>query len=321
MGRTRLAGLLLAPVLLGGGCSDPEPGAAAPTPTPATTTGAEAGLAAELRQSSLDVARGQMQVWVENRTGAALLPTSVRYVDDRLPGPLVGERLREVPDGARFGFVLALPQRPGCGPAASRRGRQEVRVRADGGRWSAPVDDETDVLGRHLAARCLERAVDRAVELRWLAVRHDGRRGSTATMVLEARPSGTPGHVVDLDSVSGTPLLGAAGAAHWSPGVRVASDGPVVRVRLEALAAEHPVVAEVRGRGAMMAIELCEPGTTTPDAARAAAASAYCHAHGVVTLTCGTWGNVFRFLPPLTISDELLEEAFDVVAQAFAATA
>ena len=221
MGRTRLAGLLLAPVLLGGGCSDPEPGAAAPTPTPATTTGAEAGLAAELRQSSLDVARGQMQVWVENRTGAALLPTSVRYVDDRLPGPLVGERLREVPDGARFGFVLALPQRPGCGPAASRRGRQEVRVRADGGRWSAPVDDETDVLGRHLAARCLERAVDRAVELRWLAVRHDGRRGSTATMVLEARPSGTPGHVVDLDSVSGTPLLGAAGAAHWSPGVRV----------------------------------------------------------------------------------------------------
>lgn len=241
MGRTRLAGLLLAPVLLGGGCSDPEPGAAAPTPTPATTTGAEVGLAAgltaELRQSSLDVARGQMQVWVENRTGAALLPTSVRYVDDRLPGPLVGERLREVPDGARFGFVLALPQRPGCGPAASQRGRQEVRVRADGGRWSAPVDDETDVLGRHLAARCLERAVDRAVELRWLAVRHDGRRGSTATMVLQARPSGTPGHVVDLDSVSGTPLLGAAGAAHWSPGVRVASDGPVVRVRLEARAA------------------------------------------------------------------------------------
>ena len=95
----------------------------------------------------------------------------------------------------------------------------------------------------------------------------------------------------------------------------------LVRRRLDMLAADHPVVAEVRGRGAMMAIELCEPGTTTPDAARAAAASAYCHAHGVVTLTCGTWGNVFRFLPPLTISDELLEEAFDVVAEAFAATA
>jgi 4-aminobutyrate aminotransferase/(S)-3-amino-2-methylpropionate transaminase len=71
----------------------------------------------------------------------------------------------------------------------------------------------------------------------------------------------------------------------------------------------------------MQAIELCAPGTTDPDAARAAAVSAYCHQAGVVTLTCGTWGNVFRFLPPLAISDPLLDEAFDVVAEAFAATA
>ncbi|MGZ4445885.1 MAG: 4-aminobutyrate--2-oxoglutarate transaminase [Nocardioides sp.] len=97
--------------------------------------------------------------------------------------------------------------------------------------------------------------------------------------------------------------------------------GALMTKRLTALAEEHPVVAEVRGRGAMMAIELCTPGGTTPDAARAAAVSAYCHRQGVVTLTCGTWGNVFRFLPPLSISDALLEEAFDVVAEAFAATA
>ncbi|MBF4160491.1 4-aminobutyrate--2-oxoglutarate transaminase [Nocardioides acrostichi] len=97
--------------------------------------------------------------------------------------------------------------------------------------------------------------------------------------------------------------------------------GELMRTRLEKIAAEHPVVAEVRGRGAMTAIELCEPGTTTPDPARAAAVSAHCHAQGVVTLTCGTWGNVFRFLPPLAISDTLLEEAFDVVAEAFAVTA
>ena len=49
--------------------------------------------------------------------------------------------------------------------------------------------------------------------------------------------------------------------------------------------------------------------------------SAYCHSQGVVTLTCGTWGNVFRFLPPLSISDDLLDEAFGVVADGFAATA
>ena len=69
-----------------------------------------------------------------------------------------------------------------------------------------------------------------------------------------------------------------------------------------------------------MAIELCAR-TTEPDAARAAAVNAACHRAGVVTLTCGTWGNVSRFLPPLSIGDDLLDEAFDVVAEAFAATA
>ncbi|NYD58116.1 hypothetical protein BKA08_002354 [Nocardioides marinisabuli] len=238
---TRLAGLLLlAPVLLGGGCSDPGPDAApspSSSPSSSPSTGPSTGLAAELRQSSLDVARGQMQVWVENGTGAPLLPTSVRYVDDRLGRPIAGERLREVPEGARFGFVLPLPPRPACGPRAQDRGVQQVQVRAAQGEWRAPVADETDVLGRHLAARCLERAVAEAVDLRWLPVRHDGRRGSTATMVLEARPTGEPGHRLVIDTVSGTPLLGAARAPHWSPGVLVRSDGAVVRLPLEAQAA------------------------------------------------------------------------------------
>ena len=97
--------------------------------------------------------------------------------------------------------------------------------------------------------------------------------------------------------------------------------GAIMTRRLDTLRAEHDVIADVRGRGAMMAIELCKPGTTDPDPARTSAISAYCHQHGVVTLTCGTWGNVFRFLPPLSIGDALLEEAFDVVAEAFAATA
>ncbi len=94
-----------------------------------------------------------------------------------------------------------------------------------------------------------------------------------------------------------------------------------IRRRLEAIAGDHPTIGDIRGRGAMMAIELVKPGTLEPDAARAGAVAAYCHQNGVVVLTCGTWGNVFRFLPPLSISDELLEEAFDVVAEAFTATA
>ncbi len=90
---------------------------------------------------------------------------------------------------------------------------------------------------------------------------------------------------------------------------RARAIGATMRERLEKLRAEHPIIADVRGRGAMMAIELCAPGSTEPDAARAAAVSAACHRAGVVTLTCGTWGNVFRFLPPLSIGDELLHEA------------
>jgi 4-aminobutyrate aminotransferase / (S)-3-amino-2-methylpropionate transaminase / 5-aminovalerate transaminase len=104
-------------------------------------------------------------------------------------------------------------------------------------------------------------------------------------------------------------------------GARARRIGAVMAERLADLRAKFDVIAEVRGRGAMMAIELCRPGTTEPDAARTAAVAAYCHRQGVVVLTCGTWGNVFRFLPPLSISDELLAEGLDVVAEAFAATA
>ncbi|MFN8194827.1 MAG: 4-aminobutyrate--2-oxoglutarate transaminase [Nocardioidaceae bacterium] len=94
-----------------------------------------------------------------------------------------------------------------------------------------------------------------------------------------------------------------------------------IRGRLEKIQASHPVIGDIRGRGAMMAIELTEPGTTKPDAARTAAVNKYCHSQGVVTLTCGTWGNVFRFLPALAMGDDILNEAFDVVADAFDATA
>ncbi|QIG42394.1 4-aminobutyrate--2-oxoglutarate transaminase [Nocardioides anomalus] len=102
---------------------------------------------------------------------------------------------------------------------------------------------------------------------------------------------------------------------------RARAIGERMTARLHALQEAHPVIGDVRGRGAMMAIELTTPGTLDPEPARTAAVSAYCHQNGVVTLTCGTWGNVFRFLPPLSISDALLDEAFDVVAEAFAATA
>jgi 4-aminobutyrate aminotransferase / (S)-3-amino-2-methylpropionate transaminase / 5-aminovalerate transaminase len=95
--------------------------------------------------------------------------------------------------------------------------------------------------------------------------------------------------------------------------------GDLMLSRLRALAAEHPQVGDVRGRGAMVAIEMVRPGTKEPDAAEAARVSAACHAAGVVTLTCGTFSNVLRLLPPLVMDEGLLNEALDVLSDAVAA--
>ena len=102
---------------------------------------------------------------------------------------------------------------------------------------------------------------------------------------------------------------------------RARSIGALLTERLTALQDKHACIGDVRGRGAMMAVEVVGADGLSPDAARAGAVSAYCHSQGVVTLTCGTYGNVLRFLPPLVIPDPLLTEAFDVVAAAFDATA
>lgn len=83
--------------------------------------------------------------------------------------------------------------------------------------------------------------------------------------------------------------------------------------RLRALQASDPRVGDVRGRGAMIAIELVTAATSEPDAALAARVAAAAHAEGVIVLTCGTYGNVLRFLPPLSIPDHLLAEGLDVL--------
>jgi 4-aminobutyrate aminotransferase / (S)-3-amino-2-methylpropionate transaminase / 5-aminovalerate transaminase len=94
--------------------------------------------------------------------------------------------------------------------------------------------------------------------------------------------------------------------------------GTVMLDRLRDLASQHPQIGDVRGRGAMVAIELVTPGTTDPDPVEAARISAACHQQGVLTLTCGTFGNVLRFLPPLVIGEDLLHEGLDVIAAAVA---
>jgi 4-aminobutyrate aminotransferase/(S)-3-amino-2-methylpropionate transaminase len=95
--------------------------------------------------------------------------------------------------------------------------------------------------------------------------------------------------------------------------------GALLTDRLRALQAADARVGDVRGHGAMIAAEFIDPVTGEPDAALTAAVAKACIAEGVIVLTCGTYGNVIRFLPPLSIPDDLLHEGLDVVAAALAA--
>jgi 4-aminobutyrate aminotransferase/(S)-3-amino-2-methylpropionate transaminase len=91
--------------------------------------------------------------------------------------------------------------------------------------------------------------------------------------------------------------------------------------RLTTLAAQVPAIGEVRGRGAMIAVELVVPGSQEPNAELAGAVAKACHAEGVVVLTAGTYGNVLRFLPPLVMPEHLLDDALTVIEKAFLANA
>jgi 4-aminobutyrate aminotransferase/(S)-3-amino-2-methylpropionate transaminase len=89
--------------------------------------------------------------------------------------------------------------------------------------------------------------------------------------------------------------------------------------RLGELVAQFPQIGEVRGRGAMMAIELVRAdGSKTPDPVLTKAVLAGCARRGLVALGCGTYGNVIRMLPPLVIEFGLLAEAMDILAESLA---
>ncbi|GAB7183104.1 4-aminobutyrate--2-oxoglutarate transaminase [Kitasatospora sp. Ki12] len=94
--------------------------------------------------------------------------------------------------------------------------------------------------------------------------------------------------------------------------------GEIMLGRLRALQEKFEVIGEVRGRGAMIAIELVKPGSKEPNPELTAAVAKACHAEGLVVLTAGTYGNVLRFLPPLVIPEHLLEEGLDIIEGAFA---
>ncbi len=98
--------------------------------------------------------------------------------------------------------------------------------------------------------------------------------------------------------------------------------GDQLRDGLRKLAAEHPVIADVRGPGLMVAMEFRDPDTGRPDAARTAAVIAHCRDESnLLLMNAGTWANIIRFMPPLVVNEEEMALAVDAVSRAVAATA
>ncbi|WP_371668844.1 4-aminobutyrate--2-oxoglutarate transaminase [Streptomyces sp. NBC_00289] len=94
----------------------------------------------------------------------------------------------------------------------------------------------------------------------------------------------------------------------------------IMKSRLAAMAEKFDIIGDVRGRGAMIAIELVKDrATKEPNPEATGALAKACHQEGLLVLTCGTYGNVLRFLPPLVIGEDLLNEGLDIIEQAFSA--
>jgi len=134
-----------------------------------------------------------------------------------------------------------------------------------------------------------------------------------------AQPGGLGG------TFGGNPVACAAAVAVFE---RIEADGLLaeakrietgLRTALEELQREFPVIAEIRGVGAMVAIELLDPETHAPRADIVTKVAAEAAQRGVLVLTAGTYGNVLRFLPSLALDDALLADAMQVLAESFTA--
>ena len=139
-----------------------------------------------------------------------------------------------------------------------------------------------------------------------------------AEIMDSAQPGGLGG------TFGGNPVSAAAAIAVFeqieandllAEGARI---GNTLTTALLDLQEKYPIIGDVRGIGAMIAIELVQPGTRDPNPAAVAALASFAAQNGVLLLTAGTYGNVLRFLPSLAITDELLLEAVGVLEAGFA---
>lgn len=89
--------------------------------------------------------------------------------------------------------------------------------------------------------------------------------------------------------------------------------GLIMRSSLEAMKKKYPIIGDVRGRGAMQALELVIPGSKNPNTKALTSVIKHCQQNGVLILSAGTYGNVIRLLPPLVMPEHLLKEALEVL--------
>jgi 4-aminobutyrate aminotransferase/(S)-3-amino-2-methylpropionate transaminase len=94
--------------------------------------------------------------------------------------------------------------------------------------------------------------------------------------------------------------------------------GKIISDALNEMKKKYPIVGDVRGRGAMQAIELVIPGSKDPNPTALTSAIKYCQQKGVLILSAGTYSNVIRLLPPLVMPDHLLKEALTILDEALA---
>ncbi|WP_334170409.1 4-aminobutyrate--2-oxoglutarate transaminase [Sinomonas sp.] len=179
----------------------------------------------------------------------------------------------------------------------------------------------------------------------WFAVQHEGVVPdliTTAKGIAGGMPlSAVTGRAELLDAVHGGGLGGTYGGNPVACAAALAAIETMdtqnlrgrareieatVKRRIGALRDElgaDSIIGELRGRGAMLAIEFVKKGsaatTKQPDADATKRIAEHCLKEGVIILTCGTYGNVIRLLPPLVISDELLADGLDVLEAAIRA--
>lgn len=168
----------------------------------------------------------------------------------------------------------------------------------------------------------------------WLAIEHSGVVPDLITMA-KSMAGGFPiSAVIGRAEVMDAPAAGGLGGTYAGSPMscvaalavldefekhdllqRAVDVGARLTSSLQAMAEHHTCIAEVRGLGAMVAMEICKNGDPKqPDAELTKAISAEAARRGLILLTCGTYGNVVRILVPLTASDALLDEGLAIIS-------